>query len=207
MSRFIYIFRHGQTDWNAEGRIQGHIDIPLNETGREQARKLIPVLKKLKVEAFLSSDLSRASETAQIIADELGGLPVHQDKDLREIHLGKIEGLSRSEIETLLGVDFSERLRSNPLSDSDVALLGSESAEQVTGRAIRAIRNFFENTSFKTIGIATHGGVIRRVIQHTLLGRDYPAPIPNGIVYPFTFTESTTDKTNLSFDGITRITF
>ena len=207
MSRFIYIFRHGQTDWNAEGRIQGHIDIPLNETGREQARKLVPVLRKLEIEAFLSSDLSRASETAQIIADQLGGLPVHQDKDLREIHLGKIEGLSRTEIEKLLGVEFSDRLRSDPLSDSDVTLLGSESAEQVIARAIRGIRSFFDKTEFKTIGIATHGGVIRRVIQHAQQGRDYPAPIPNGVIYPFSISELKVGDTSLSFDGVTRISF
>ena len=207
MSRFIYIFRHGQTDWNAEGRIQGHIDIPLNDTGRLQARKLAPVLQKLGIEAFLSSDLSRASETAQIIANQMGGLPVFMDQDLREIHLGKIEGLSRTEIEKLLGVEFSDRLRSDPLSDSDVTLLGSESAEQVTSRALRAVRRFFEQNSYQTIGIATHGGVIRRVIQHALKNGDYPAPIPNGIVYPFSYSESETGKTNLTFDGITKLTF
>ncbi|MBC7691328.1 MAG: histidine phosphatase family protein [Methylotenera sp.] len=201
-TRTIYIFRHGQTDWNAEGRIQGHIDIPLNDLGRSQARRLIPALRKLGVQAFLSSDLSRASETAEIISIELGLPSVSLDPRLREIHLGKIQGLNRLEIEKLLGPEFSSRLRSAPLADTDVELLGSESGQEVNERALQALLQFARETSFERIGVATHGGVIRRLIQFAVQNQHYPAPIPNGIVYPLVLDLV---SCKLHYEGLTRL--
>ncbi|MGK5088978.1 histidine phosphatase family protein [Bdellovibrionota bacterium FG-2] len=191
----LYIFRHGQTDWNAEGRIQGHLDVPLNDHGRAQARSIAPHLKRFGIEALLSSDLSRAHETAQIIANYIGGsagsLPVFTDQGLREIHLGKVQGLTRDEIAVKFGEEFSRNLRSLPLTDAEVALTGSETGEQVIHRALSAIQRFFEATKdqgFKSIGIATHGGVVRRLIQRatqrTSNDGSFPPPIPNGIIYP-----------------------
>lgn len=189
----LYFFRHGQTDWNKEGRIQGHLDVPLNDVGREQARRLISPAKKLKIEAFLSSDLSRAHESAQLIASGLAahGLTepvVHRHAGLREIYLGKVQGLTRQEIEVQFGSEFSGRLRSEPLSDEDVIRLGSESGEQVISRVTQAIaETLMQNPGHKKWGISTHGGVVRRIIQFSKTQPLYPSPIPNGVIYPVTF--------------------
>jgi probable phosphoglycerate mutase len=188
--RRIYVFRHGQTDWNKEGRIQGHLDIPLNESGRSQAVAMGLALKRYLPEAFLSSDLSRAWVSAELAAQQISpSLPIEKDQRLREIHLGVLQGKTKAEIERDHGIDFSNRLRNKPLSDADVAAVGSESGQQVFQRAIAAIVDYLEQKSFARIAVATHGGVIRRLIQysHKLNAEkeDYPAPIPNGIIYPF----------------------
>jgi broad specificity phosphatase PhoE len=97
MARFLYLARHGETDWNVAGRWQGHTDIPLNETGRAQARALVPVLRAVGVGAAVSSDLSRASETAGIAAAGLGVAVAYSDAGLRERSFGVFEGLTREE--------------------------------------------------------------------------------------------------------------
>jgi glucosyl-3-phosphoglycerate phosphatase len=93
----LVVWRHGQTAWNAERRFQGHSDIPLDATGREQARDAARYLAMMHPEAIFSSDLARATETAAYLG-ELTGLPVQLDKDLRERGGGSWEGLTDREI-------------------------------------------------------------------------------------------------------------
>ena len=95
--RILYIVRHGTTDWNQSGRIQGHIDIPLNGAGRAQARLAGQRLASLGTTAIYSSDLSRAYETASIIGQRVG-LCVLPQAGLREINFGVWQGLSSPEI-------------------------------------------------------------------------------------------------------------
>jgi probable phosphoglycerate mutase len=182
--REVFVFRHGQTDWNAEGRIQGHLDVPLNDVGRAQARRLIEPLRRLGAQAMLSSDLGRARESAEIVARELG-IAVFTDEGLREIYLGKLQGLTREEIEVKFGVEFSNQVRHSPLTDADVARLGSESGEQVHERATAAVQRFCEAHGFERFGVATHGGVLRRILQYAE-NHDgtFPAPIANSVLYP-----------------------
>jgi len=180
----IYLFRHGETSWNAEGRIQGHHDIPLNDRGREQARRIVTPIRKLKVEAILTSDLSRAVETARIVA-EPSAIPVFQEKRLREVHFGKLEGLDRAQIEAKFGKSFSDGLRDHPMRDEHVAILGCESTEQVRTRANAGIREFFENQDhLDRIAISCHGGVIRRILQHAEGIEGFPPAIPNSAIFP-----------------------
>lgn len=87
----IYIVRHGQTDWNLERRLQGQKDIPLNETGRNEATICRNQLTSIKVDEIISSDLSRAKETAEII-NKSRSLPIKYDSRLRELNCGNIEG-------------------------------------------------------------------------------------------------------------------
>jgi alpha-ribazole phosphatase len=96
MTRLILV-RHGETDWNREGRYQGQADPPLNEHGRAQARALADQLAGQSFEAIYSSDLQRAVETARIVARQYG-LPVRQDRRLREIDQGEWEGVRVDEI-------------------------------------------------------------------------------------------------------------
>src|ERR1700749_4512270 len=108
MKRAI-LFRHGETDWNVEERFQGHIDVPLNENGRAQARGLVEKLAPMGLQVILSSDLSRALETARIAARGLGGIAVEIDPRLREAHLGGAQGLTREEIEKKFGLELVHR--------------------------------------------------------------------------------------------------
>ena len=181
--RHLFIFRHGETDWNREQRFQGHVDVPLNDTGRLQARTLIAPLKKMKIDAILSSDLSRARETGEIVAAALG-VPVFVDAGLREAHLGGAQGLRRDEIESMLGSEAVERWKSPFLTDADFGYPGGETGRQVMERALAALVHFFGKNDHQRIGVATHGGVIRRVMRHILGESSEPVPIPNGIVYP-----------------------
>src|SRR3954451_10202115 len=95
MTRLLFV-RHGETDWNAEGRLQGHTDRALNEYGRRQAHELADRLVGDGVAAIYASDLARAKEAAEIIAARLD-LPVVVDPDLRERNWGNWEGLVPSE--------------------------------------------------------------------------------------------------------------
>lgn len=97
MMRLILI-RHGQTDWNVEGRYQGQADPPLNDVGRKQANATADQLASLPIEAIYTSTLKRALETAKIIARQHTGLAVTQDERLREINLGAWEGMLSRDI-------------------------------------------------------------------------------------------------------------
>src|SRR5436190_1312043 len=89
----LLLVRHGETDWNAAGRLQGHTDRPLNEYGRRQAKELADRLAGEGADAIYASDLSRAKETAEIVGERLG-LTVVIDADLREKNWGSWEGLT-----------------------------------------------------------------------------------------------------------------
>ena len=92
----IYITRHGETEWNAEGRIQGHTDVPLSERGREQAQMLARRLAGVRIDAAYSSDLSRAAETARVALGERD-VPLAFTSDLREYNKGVFEGMTAAE--------------------------------------------------------------------------------------------------------------
>ncbi len=97
MTTRVLLVRHGQSEWNADGRWQGQADPPLTDLGRHQALHASRSLGV--VDAIVSSDLQRAAETAAIISSELGVGPVVLDPDLRERHAGEWQGLTRAEIE------------------------------------------------------------------------------------------------------------
>lgn len=183
----LFIFRHGETDWNREGRFQGHFDIPINETGQEQARQLATRLSNHAIQAILSSDLLRAQQTAQIVADQLG-IPVFLEPRLREAHLGEAQGLTREQIIAKFGETALERWRSSHPMDADVSYSGGESGRQVRGRALSAIEEFLQKNSIQRLGISTHGGVIRRLFEHLFPEMDRAQiRIPNGVLYQLSF--------------------
>lgn len=191
----LFLFRHGETDWNAEGRFQGHLDVPLNDRGREQARALGARLREQRIELIVASDLGRAVETAQIVAGELGLDPsqVIQNPSLREAFLGEAQGLTLEEIRERFGGELLQRWRSNHVSDADISYPGGETGAQVQERAMRAIRELADrHAPFTRIGISTHGGVIRRFMHRLLQLAGTPAaepiPIPNGVVYEIAYS-------------------
>ncbi|MCC7440015.1 MAG: histidine phosphatase family protein [Bdellovibrionales bacterium] len=196
--RELYLFRHGETDWNREGRFQGHVDVPLNEEGRRQAQRLALILGRRGLEAILTSNLSRAAETGRIIA-AAAALPVFESAGLREAHLGAAQGLTMAEISERFGEATLGRWRSSLPTDADVAYPGGETGAAVMNRAFAALDEFLDQHPYRRIGVATHGGVVRRILQRLLPPDAPPAPIPNGIVYRVLRSEDG----DWSFDGHT----
>ena len=148
----LLLVRHGETDWNADGRLQGHTDRPLSDFGRRQARQLAEELAEEKLDAIYASDLSRARETAEIVGVRLG-LGVVIDPGLREKDWGTWEGLT--------GV---ERDR--------VEFVG-ESTGAHQERMLGALRRIAERHSGGRVLVVTHGGSMRRV-QTVALGMALP---------------------------------
>src|SRR4051812_9194561 len=154
----LILVRHGETDWNADGRLQGHTDRPLSDHGRRQARELGDQLKDeepadKELEAIYSSDLARARETAEIVGERLG-LPIVLDPDLREKDWGTWEGLSAVERDR---VEFV-----------------GESTEAHQERILRALRRISEgHPEGGSVLVVTHGGSMRRV-QTAALGMALP---------------------------------
>ena len=143
----LILVRHGETDWNAAGRLQGHTDRPLSDFGREQARRLAEELAGEEFDAIYASDLARARETAEIVGARLD-LPVLLDPDLREKDWGNWEGLTST-----------ERL--------DVELVG-ESTEEHQRRMLAALGRIAEKHPAGRVLVVTHGGSMRRVQTETL---------------------------------------
>jgi len=151
MARLLLV-RHGETDWNAEGRLQGQTDRRLSVFGRRQARQLAEELDGEEFDAIYASDLARARETAEIAGERLG-LPVVLDADLREKDWGTWEGLTAVERDR-------------------VELVG-ESTKAHQERILRALRRIAERHPGGRVLVVTHGGSMRRV-QTAALGIAMP---------------------------------
>lgn len=148
----LLLVRHGQTDWNVEGRWQGQADAPMNDKGRAQARALADQLNGWRVDAIWSSDLQRALETAQIIADRQGK-PVHADRRLREINLGRWEGMLVTDIKQRYPQEWAERRRDVRNSRAP----GGESVAEVAERVQRAADDVARQWPAGRVLLVSHG--------------------------------------------------
>lgn len=132
----LFLIRHGQTHWNLEGKYTGQSDIPLNSTGRLQALQAALVFRNAPPDAFYASDLTRAIETAEIVANGCGFLAqIETDSRLREINQGVWEGMHFEDIKAKWGAEFTAR-ESNPLK---VAAPGGETVGEVQKRVLAAL--------------------------------------------------------------------
>lgn len=162
----LYLVRHGVTEWNKAMRFQGHTDIPLDEEGREQARKIAARLGRLSESplAVYSSDLGRAIETAEAIAAPYG-LTVQTTPLLRETSLGEWEGLTREDIEArgeselLTGYVQNSHLNRPP---------GGETLEAAWERMTQVVTRIHEQYSSGGVVIVGHGGSLRALICDAL---------------------------------------
>jgi len=152
----LLLARHGETDWNREGRFQGHADPPLNEAGREQARALAVELDASPPDAVYASDLRRAVETAEIVATRFD-LPVRVDAALREVDVGEWSGLTWAEI----GERFPEGAARH--STRGHGWEHGESYEQMAERVVAALLQIAGRHEGDRVLIVVHGGTMRAV--------------------------------------------
>lgn len=148
----LLLIRHGQTDWNLEGRYTGQSDIPLNEAGREQARRLADKLKAMPPDVIYASDLIRAYETAEIIADSCD-VPLYSDPRLREINQGVWEGMLFPDIKARFAREFAAR-EADPLT---VSAPEGETVGQVRQRVLAAVQEIILKHPGQRVAIVAHG--------------------------------------------------
>ena len=160
----IFLIRHGETAWNAERRLQGHIDIPLNEEGERQAGALARALAGESVDVIISSDLSRAATTARAVAG-LQGLPLHTDASLRERCFGAFEGLLYDELEERFPEAYAQWRVRDPHARYPDGERRAETFAEFAQRAVGAVTRIAEMHRGKRIVIVSHGGVLDAVYR------------------------------------------
>ncbi len=155
----LVLWRHGRTAWNAQRRFQGHSDVPLDETGRAQARDAAPYLAAMRPAAIFSSDLARAAETASYLAG-LTGLPVQLDKDLRERGGGAWEGLTDAEIRA----SYPEAYATFIPPDGEPV----ETVAERTAAAFQRIADALEDGAGSLAVLVSHGAAINLGVSRLL---------------------------------------
>jgi broad specificity phosphatase PhoE len=168
----LILVRHGETDWNRDGRYQGHADPPLNEAGRGQAHELARRLANVEYDAVYTSDLRRAAETAEIIVAGRD-VPLTEDPGLREIDVGSWSGLTRAEIEA--------RFPGSAGHDG-------ESDEAHLARVRRTVVRIADAHPGERVLIVSHGGSLRALRRHALKADSVP-PIEHCEVYELAFRD------------------
>lgn len=158
----VLCIRHGETDWNAAGRWQGHAPVPLNAAGHAQSRALGHYLARngWRIAAVYSSDLPRAMQTAQAIADALA-LTVHPEPRLRETDLGEWQGLTREEV---LAWD-AERYTAHLADWRHIPTPNGESRLAVGARARAAFDDIVARHAGQTVALVTHGGTLSMLLE------------------------------------------
>jgi probable phosphoglycerate mutase len=150
----LFVVRHCQTDWNLEHRWQGHADPPLNATGRAQAAALGESLAGLGIDRVVSSDLRRASETAELAAARLG-LPVELDPRLREVDVGEWSGLTSAEVEERFPEAYRRRQKGR------TGWVEGEELGAMAQRVVAALLDLAGQHQGRRLLVVTHGGPMR----------------------------------------------
>lgn len=179
LPRSFFFVRHGETDWNLNGVLQGFTDIPLNETGRAQARAAAGVIARRPIDRIVASPLSRAHETARIL-NEVLQKPLGLCPDLRERNYGEMEGKSRTELDTLRARAKDEGLESEECGYPCPA--GAETYAGFKTRVIGAFSRALQDAGSENVLFVCHGGVYR-VLRRSLMND----AVHSGNVEPYHF--------------------
>jgi broad specificity phosphatase PhoE len=147
----FYFLRHGQTQWNVEGRFQGHTDIPLNDVGLSQAHAAAAILAQCPVDLIVASPLIRARTTAEIVAKQLGK-PLLTDDSLKERHFGAFEGLVVNDVKAQFGLQPHERLVRHLPADA-------EQWHETCARTMRVIGQWLGRHPDLTLLFVAHAGL------------------------------------------------
>lgn len=183
----LLLIRHGETDWNARHLYLGRTNIPLNETGIQQAQHLAAHLmeKHPGIAVIYSSDLDRASQTAFYTAQKFH-LPVSRTPQLREIDFGEVEGLPVKEVEAQYGRDYTSLLTVYREERWKLPLFpGGESHHDLLSRVQNELRGIAESHPGKTIAVFAHGRVIRTLIAGSQGFHDDVPFLPNCAIVHF----------------------
>ena len=155
----LLIVRHGETPWNIEGRLQGHANIALSEVGRQQARLVARRLSQVPIGVAYSSDLSRASATAEEILDQRE-VPLLLTPEMRERHYGVFEGMTVEERKAFDSKMFAASVE----KDLDFAPTGGETPRQTYARMSAFVAGILQRHMEETVLLVGHGGSLRAAI-------------------------------------------
>lgn len=168
---YLYVVRHGQTDWNLEERVQGTMDVPLNETGKKQAISLSEKLYNIPIDFIFCSPLKRTLETAFLLNSR--NLPIFIDERLKERNYGEFEGLVKTDFDMDLFWDY----------DADVQYKSAENVRKCVMRVYEFLEELKEKYPNKSILLVTHGGLIRVIdgyFRNQTDGKFVSAGLKNG---------------------------
>ena len=171
----LCVVRHGETAWNAEHRVQGQLDVPLNAVGQAQAQAVAKALDREAFDAVYSSDLQRARQTAEPSAKALGREVVAQAA-LRERHYGIFERLTYAEVKVKFPQDFARFLAHDP----EFSFQTGEALKDFSARSVAAIRQIAERHPGGRVLVFTHGGVLD-MLYRDVTGLGLRAPRDFGI--------------------------
>lgn len=191
----IYLVRHGETTWNAEGRWQGTLDIPLGEVGHQQAQALAKHLKDRPIAAIYSSDLSRARDTAEPLS-RAKGLEIQTDARLRELDFGVFQGLTHDEIRA----KYPEEERELFVDYLDFVLPEGESRRTVQARVYEMWQEVVRRHPNSEVVVMSHGGPVRLLLLKLFddqVERMLKVPLPNVSV-----TTITAEGDKLELEGL-----
>jgi broad specificity phosphatase PhoE len=166
----FFFLRHGQTDWNVQGRFQGHADIPLNAVGLAQAKSAADVLSTCGIEMIVASPLIRARATAEIVADRLGKTPVF-DEELMERRFGRFEGLAVNDVKASLGLKPNERLVRHLPEDA-------EQWQATCARTVRVFEKWLSQHPEGSILFVSHSGLFDALHEMIFSARIEPKHAP-----------------------------
>lgn len=159
VKRVIFI-RPGETDWNRDLRYQGWVAIPLNSYGRRQAQRLANYIRNIGVAALYTSDLKRALETAELLAEKLGSTPI-ADERLRERDIGAWQGLTQKEMQSWYPAEYAQFV-----ADPDgYRVPEGESRKDVRERIVAAFNDFLTADKGETIAILSHSTAINALLS------------------------------------------
>ena len=158
----ICIARHGETDWNKSGILQGWFDVPINDLGRSQANALAAKLAGANFDAVWCSPLARARETAEIVASNLQLPPPACHDGLKEKHFGAIQGIPKSELAELNPALLEQILRRNPAAE----FVGGEGLDEFVDRVLAALSDIGMRHVGERVLVVTHGWVMDVVTRH-----------------------------------------
>lgn len=157
----LTIVRHGETDWNGAGRIMGHLDLPLNANGIEQARRVAGRLASKSIDAIVTSDLGRAAETARAIAGVHPGASWVTDPRFRERNAGVLQGRTRDQNQQ----DYPEIIAAIDADPWNAMIPGGESRAEMSRRVKDGLFDLRRRYLGKSVVLVTHGGVIQRIVE------------------------------------------
>ncbi len=158
----ICIARHGETDWNKRGVLQGWLDVPINALGRTQAHALAASLADAGFDAVWSSPLARSRETADIVCRVLGLPPPSCHEGLKEKNFGAVQGIPKNELAELNPALLEQILRRNPAAE----FAGGESLDEFADRVLEALNDIGVRHRGGRILVVTHGWVMDVVTRH-----------------------------------------